>query len=648
MTTAARTPPLQATAPGVALSPRPPSRVARQPVDRRDTPKLVLPTVPAKFISAQPPPPQPAIAPAALDAASFQRQQQQQQQQRRTNATNERKRTADLAQTQQAMATQTQGNASVAQADNRNLKRARLGSDATRADKRTASLRQPAQTRTEKHNKLVQESATWRAKYKKAFPSFTFYFDALDPATEETLVRAVARLGARVENFFSKKVTHVVSARTAAHSGKENELSPPTKESVAGPSRARTQPLRSPATFPLNGQTSKHTGEGLDKNPFIDPQDILLRAVDFGLKVWHVEKLQLILARINSHSPLKADQSNTRSLSLPSLLRDEQLYGTRERDPFVPRADTHYFDSKNYYILVEDSTGEHRPVVTREYERPRRGIDPSWPVLWGGLEGRGAFYHYHGTIKYERRMPPPGQVATQATQQPTRTTQPAAGHALAAARAVASTTAPNLRRTLSLQAIDKKKDGHSSLGGKPGFLAASGNSQIITSTNLTSMRSGAATRNAPGGHAIGKRVVELSQRTVPSLHRSGLGKSALAPGKLKRSVSVDAGLSAKLPPAREEPKKPGYCENCRVKYDDFKDHVVSSRHRRFALDPKHWTELDKLLNQIARPLAPVTSDESEASSQAASDSADMYDDSGYLESFVQHPSDADVGCDGDY
>lgn len=47
-----------------------------------------------------------------------------------------------------------------------------------------------------KHDKAIAESVAWRQKYKKAFPSFVFYFDALDHATEVSLVKAVERLGA--------------------------------------------------------------------------------------------------------------------------------------------------------------------------------------------------------------------------------------------------------------------------------------------------------------------------------------------------------------------------------------------------------------------------------------------------------------------
>ena len=49
--------------------------------------------------------------------------------------------------------------------------------------------------RNEKQEKLAQESAMWRAKYKKAFPSFTFYFDAIDEATKAQLAAQVKKLG---------------------------------------------------------------------------------------------------------------------------------------------------------------------------------------------------------------------------------------------------------------------------------------------------------------------------------------------------------------------------------------------------------------------------------------------------------------------
>ncbi|GAA5836727.1 hypothetical protein JCM11251_002709 [Rhodosporidiobolus azoricus] len=482
--------------------------------------------------------------------------------------------------------------------------------------------------------KLAQESAQWRAKYKKAFPSFTFYFDAIDETIKAQLSLQVRKLGASVDNFFSKKVTHVVTTRSVPTAvNKENVDSPRdgrnggTVDSAAG--KTKKQNVRSPKLYSLmNGQKLRPSMTGdIDKNPFIDSQDILSKALDFGLKIWQCDKLQLILQRINAHSPNK-DAALSRNPSLPSLLRDEQLYGTRERDPFVPRENMHYFRSDKQYFLVEDSTGEHRPVVVKEYDRPRKHEDPQWPVLWGGIEGRTGFYHYEGEITYERkRRPPP---APKAAPQPT-----------AEAAKQRPLTAPNLRRAISLQNVARgaaaaqahHHHAHDS------YLAASGNSQIITSniqsaTSTAGLRSGAAqaSRFAAGqGPFVDKRLAVLSNRTVSVAGGALLGSGSSTAtsagpatggrvaalkrqGKLQRSLSVDAGLSGRrslvagssAAPVREEPKKPGYCENCRLKYDDFKDHVVSSKHRRFALKVENWAELDELLGKITRPLLPTT------------------------------------------
>lgn len=51
----------------------------------------------------------------------------------------------------------------------------------------------------------------------------------------------------------------------------------------------------------------------------------------------------------------------------------------------------------------------------------------------------------------------------------------------------------------------------------------------------------------------------------------------------------------------EKELKPGYCENCREKFDDFDTHVVGRKHRKFATTADNWTELDNLLGQLKRP-----------------------------------------------
>ncbi|GAA6032510.1 hypothetical protein JCM8097_004792 [Rhodosporidiobolus ruineniae] len=577
-------------------------------------------------------------------------------------------------------------------AQQRQLKKQRAGAATTAGQPVDAnvkrvkgSTRRTVGDRAEKE-KMAHESAQWRAKYKKAFPSFTFYFDAIDEGTKSILSLQVRKLGANVDNFFSKKVTHVVTTRQVPTGvNKENVDSPNgaagkngAVDSAAG--KAKKQRVPSPKMYSLvSGQKLRTMTGDAEKNPFIDSQDILSKALDFGLKIWPCDKLQLILTRINAHSPNKVEQNVQRNPSLPSLLRDEQLYGTAERDPFVPRSNMHYFSSSKHYLLVEDSTGEHRPIVIKEYERPRKHEDPEWPVLWGGVEGRTGFYHYDGEITYEQRKRPPPPPPVQQQDAP--------------AKSAARPLPPNLRRAVSLQNVARGADAtvsaqqhhyHPPRGVAGGeYLAASGNSQIITSniasaTSTAGARSGAAqaSRFAPGqGPFVDKRLAVLSNRTVSvaggallggasasataststaATTTAGAGRVAAlkrsaappVPGKLQRSVSVDAGLSGRrvnpaLVQVRDEPKKPGYCENCRLKYDDFKDHVVSSKHRRFALNPKNWLELDQLLGQINRPLAPQTLADIAALNSAFSahgssegesvDAAGVADDSGFFD-----------------
>lgn len=71
-----------------------------------------------------------------------------------------------------------------------------LAAASVTADAITAKRKQRKIDRGAGIEKLQQDTQQWRQKYRKAFPSFTFYFDAIDEATQLTLGVAVKRLGA--------------------------------------------------------------------------------------------------------------------------------------------------------------------------------------------------------------------------------------------------------------------------------------------------------------------------------------------------------------------------------------------------------------------------------------------------------------------
>jgi hypothetical protein len=66
--------------------------------------------------------------------------------------------------------------------------------------------------------------------------------------------------------------------------------------------------------------------------------------------------------------------------SLHTLLEDEKIHGTRERDLTAPRPDYFYFKPGSKYLLIEDATGRHRTVMWKEYGFGNKE-DGVWPTL---------------------------------------------------------------------------------------------------------------------------------------------------------------------------------------------------------------------------------------------------------------------------
>lgn len=287
--------------------------------------------------------------------------------------------------------------------------------------------------------------------------------------------------------------------------------------------------------------------------------------------------------------------------NLSQMLKQERLHGTTET---AMRSDYHYFAKQNCYVLVEDATGEHRAIIAQEYRRPKDpNTDPPWPKLHGEVEGRCPFTRQKLEID-----------------KPTGTfNDHAKGNRL-----------QTMRRSVSMGQVGRHLSVHSrgSASPQPGgtsthpaqqrgaspYPMASGNSMAITS-NVNSMTSTAIGSQGFGVGAMAsfdKRVAQLGRRVLAPgsvLGASPLGTSASGGpagsstlpsptvahdstaaadthgatvrrmlgltdqrGPMRRSVStVSAGKEMRriTPEVKEKTEKPGYCENCRVKYDDF-------------------------------------------------------------------------------
>ncbi|KAG8970024.1 hypothetical protein FRC03_011823 [Tulasnella sp. 419] len=470
----------------------------------------------------------------------------------------------------------------------------------------------------------------FKEKYTRAFPNFTFYFDSLDAALKKTLTAKVIQLGARVDNFFSSNVTHVITNRARPPAdridrvivGKEN-VGVSSSRNLSG--RGPIGPLRSPIKLRSLGKDSVKDIEA----PNYDT--LVVKALQFGMKVWDSNKLDTILARLLSSPVRPPPPRNTQNLS--NLLAAEKLHGvTNERDPTSRRHDYEYFPKSTYFVLIQDMDERQAPVAVKDYGRWKKGDKPGWPVL--NLDGVGSSNGKAPVFGWRRGMD--GTVPPKSKPRSPTETQDST-----ATSVIQKKKGPDLRRAVSMHNLGRKTAQSTStrcqelstkptdMASKPSmasqaYIAASGNSANITSnTGSTTSTAGLPTNSIALLHASSKLAsgIRLHQQVLTS-RTFGVGKNNTSnnngddillddeddgrqgqendpparPHLLRKSKSTN---TIRLPP-REENKKPGYCENCRYKFDDFSKHIKTNRHIKFANNPQHFFSLDEVLSRVRR------------------------------------------------
>ncbi|PLW12263.1 hypothetical protein PCANC_21815 [Puccinia coronata f. sp. avenae] len=579
-------------------------------------------------------------------------------------------------------------------------------------------------TTREKHpgkdkDELKREMAQWQEKYRVAIKSFVFYLDRLDPSTTNDLKHKIRAWGARVDQFFSKEVTHIITDIPVPTN--IPELSPsPRKRNTAyclpSPTRNNKEngqtavgPRRNPKR--LSAACSPEKEASTDSIAQIHP--LIRKALELKIKIWKTEKLLNFLYRLgDQRSPVKQQQLN--KPSLPSLLLKEAQQGhTNEFDPVALRSDYYYFGPKAMFIMVDDTTQEHKPIIVKEYSRPKTRETSGWPIMWGGTEGKSAFSRHTSKQTYLHVRNRIRQMFEMRARETTRQMKLSAAHERLQSpdhhgpsrKPLANRTPPtkqqNLRRAVSMNILQRRQSGRLSRtttahqpddttepdpdddeyreidhinknaperyrGHGRVFLAASGNSITVTSNvaSATSTRSSALRTGHMGRQLVDKRLAALGKRPTFEINQpnlTGIGSSSLKRevgaqsskdrlqtlrkelnpsqnshmNKLKRCQSLDSsmiankkatadskakarknalGVRAKLGNgfelidlrklARNEEPKAGYCENCRLKYTDFRKHILTRKHRKFALDENNWIDLDDTLKKTTRRLKP--------------------------------------------
>ncbi|WVQ96551.1 hypothetical protein IAU59_003656 [Kwoniella sp. CBS 9459] len=458
------------------------------------------------------------------------------------------------------------------------------------------------------------EEEKWRAKWVKVFPTLVFHFEiGAEDGMGKTLRNRIARMGAKVDQFFSTRVTHLIVKGGAS----------PQKPKPMQSSRRGNDPSRPSSN-----------------NPFLDGTgvtDLVQKAEAMNMKVWTVKKLADILSRI-------APVENSNKDSLSTLLEDEKLHGTRERDFSAPRPDYYYFKPGNKYLLVEDATGKHRTVLVKEYSHNSKE-GPEWPILYDGFLRVSS--SMQSTVPVEKVRERAWSLYVD--REPFEGEQP-----------------PNcIKRSTSLRAFPSTPR----LPEAQPYHEASGNSVVLTSTTASTSTAGTPLfggfNGVPGlGANKDRAIMQMSKRVqvlkgnarlaasmkqqepesaqrhdhlhqqplsdkLPPPRRASTGfapppaktfmtqdqvvkmlqqarepvhdPSITVQMRMRNREKVDMGLKD-----REQDTAAGYCENCRLRYSDLSVHVASKKHRRFAMNDANFADLDRLLYALQRPMHPAT------------------------------------------
>ncbi|KAJ5537303.1 hypothetical protein N7513_010489 [Penicillium frequentans] len=348
---------------------------------------------------------------------------------------------------------------------------------------------------------------------------------------------------------------------------------------------------------------------------------------------------------------------------LDRALMQERLNGPSDRDLF---SSMEMIVFKGPFLYIHDMNEKTKPVMVREYPRVTKRQDGAWPQFRSAPLGKCPFvdeppsrkeYDRHRMRQAQKekkasaaKAEPRAKVSQTAVEQKPDTKVDAEPTKTKRDEDKESSMKAEIPSKPLLDEIHERKSSESFIpphfprsgpfytgrepaasGVQPSNVTSAIRSQMISST--------AAAPGAKAGlskevHGLKRKVLERGTGSIAngngsmaaperpnglamhlkSQHNHNAKSKAPAtrhtpeedshPGEsagMKRRRADSRESEPKKPERRRDPK-PGYCENCRDKFDDFEEHTLTRKHRRFAQNAANWADLDALLFEIQRPL----------------------------------------------
>ncbi|QIX01896.1 hypothetical protein AMS68_007413 [Peltaster fructicola] len=504
----------------------------------------------------------------------------------------------------------------------------------------------------------------WQRHYRRQFPHFVFYFDGISDDMRSKLQRQILSLGAREEKYFCSTVTHVVTGRqippeNASQPAATTRAPPQTiaPSALANDQRKITSMLDNTLQRRVHDLDNRRVASQADVLTRARELNVKIWALE---KVQRVLKTMLEAVTGEQGATFEVRQPTpalekpavkaVKDADLEQLLRNEKINGPADRDMTVVAQDMCAF--KGCYIYIHDMDEKTKPVMVRDYPKVASKDQGKWPQFRNSAVGRCPFIEDPSYQRSEQeRRQAKDQRRTRSVAEPKP--EPLAERPSNLRRSPRKLTVdtkddlskplapPKLvptKRTLSNEEMPATfGSAQMHVRGVPrmigGVPIASGmqhsnvtsaiRSQAISSAAISSTAAGMG-RRLPDSKEVSVLKRKVLERTtsvpsqLPSSYmndmRAAINDESAAPQRAAKRKAQENILgvvhedeeakpkkrAAKRSKAEKDPK-PGYCENCRDKFDDFDEHCLSRKHQKFARSASNWKELDDLLKKLKRP-----------------------------------------------
>lgn len=133
------------------------------------------------------------------------------------------------------------------------------------------------------------------------------------------------------------------------------------------------------------------------------------------------------------------------------------------------------------------------------------------------------------------------------------------------------------------------------IASKKNYYPGHGNMEVVASgINMSMVTSNVKSMTQSGGTAngLGANTSQTQSKEMNSLKRKIFERKIRPPSVPNAAVRKEAVAVKEM--------RPGYCENCKDRFDDFDEHTKSRKHKKFALNDGNFTDLDALLKVLGR------------------------------------------------